>query len=76
MFTKKNLEYNLQVKMKLGSSNLYCLETNLKDIYPTKQLCRENIIQRFPWSYLILVSEKGKTIKKNAKRQSSISHKN
>ena len=75
MFTKKNLEYNLQVKMKLGSCNLYCLETNLKDIYPTKQLCRENIIQLFPWSYLILVSEKGKTIK-NFKRQSSISHKN
>lgn len=50
--------------MNLGSSNLYCLETNLKDIYPTKQLCRENIIQRFPWSYLILVSEKSKTIKK------------
>lgn len=51
--------------MNLGSSNLYCLETNLKDIYPTKQLCRENIIQRFPWSYLILVSEKSKTIKKH-----------
>lgn len=62
--------------MNLGSSNLYCLETNLKDIYPTKQLCRENIIQLYPWSYLILVSEKGKTIKKNVKRQSSISHKN
>ena len=61
--------------MNLGSSDLYCLETNLKDIYPTKQLCRENIIQLFPWSYLILVSEKRKTIK-NLKRQSSISHKN
>lgn len=57
--------------MNLGSSNLYCLETNLKDIYPTKQLCRENIIQLFPWSYLILVSEKGKTIKK---RQKTIIH--
>lgn len=53
--------------MNLGSSNLYCLETNLKDIYPTKQLCRENIIQLFPWSYLTLVSEKGKTIKKTSK---------
>ena len=58
--------------MNLGSSNLHCLETNLKDIYPTKQLCRENIIQLFPWSYLILVSEKGKTIKK--KRQKTIIH--
>ena len=57
----KNFEYNRQVKF---SSNLYYLETNLKDIHPTKQLCRENIIQRFPWSYLILVSEKSKTIKK------------
>lgn len=57
--------------MNLGSSYLYCVETNLKDIYPTKQLCRENIIQRFPWSYLILVSEKSKTIKK---RQKTIIH--
>lgn len=57
--------------MNLGSSDLYCLETNLKDIYPTKQLCRENIIPLFPWSYLILVSEKSKTIKK---RQKTIIH--
>ena len=41
----KNFEYNRQVKF---SSNLYYLETNLKDIHPTKQLCRENIIQCFP----------------------------
>lgn len=33
--------------MNLGSSNLYCLETNLKDIYPTKQLIAEKTLFSF-----------------------------